>query len=67
MIKVNYNYTENETFTNFEDAYEFIKEYYLNIWDEEEFEEEYPIEEVREEFEEEGYYEFCDGDNIEKI
>ena len=50
------------------EALKFIRDYYLDFvgWDEEEFDEEYNINDVKEELDDCKYYEFCDGDYIEK-
>jgi radical SAM protein with 4Fe4S-binding SPASM domain len=51
-----------------EEALDFVRDYYLDFigWDEEEFDEEYNINDVKEELDDCKYYEFCDGDCIEK-
>ena len=51
-----------------EEVLDFVRDYYLDFigWDEEEFDEEYNINDVKEELDDCKYYEFCDGDCIEK-
>ena len=49
---------------NFEEAYNFMKKRYLDFWDEEEWNEEYPFEQVKAEFDKDKCVGFCDGDAI---
>lgn len=54
---------ETKRFYAFKEAYDYLKEYYTDIveWEKGEFAEEYPIEEVENEFKADGYVEFDDG------
>lgn len=49
---------------DFSEAYNEMKKMYLCSWDEEEWNEEYNMSDLKAEFEADEYIEFCDGDSI---